>query len=191
MEPDDVLVLIDKLKKGIYSIEITLPEYPNYKASFSVEISEPEALVVAAKQDNIKKSVTLNLSGSESYFITINGIVSKTNLTKIKLPLNKEINKISVSTNKACQGIFEQTIILENEVKISQNPVEDTFTLTTPTNLTNSVLNIYNTIGTLVQQENISKTISTIKVNQLPQGVYIIKVEKQGEITAHSKFIIK
>jgi len=184
-------LFIDKLIKGVYNIEITLPEYPTYKTNFSVEISEPKVLAVASKQDNIKKSVTLNLSGGESYFITINGIVSITNLNEIKLPLNKDINNISVSTNKACQGIFEQTIILENELIISPNPVEDTFSLTIPPNLANSILQIYNTMGTLVRQENISKITSSIKVNELSQGVYFVKVEKQGEITAHSKFIIK
>lgn len=182
---------LDKLKKGVYSIEITLPEYPTYKTNFSVEIIEPDALAVASKQDSTKNNVTLKLSGSKTYFIKINGVTQQTNASEIVLPLQKGVNKITVFTDQDCQGIYEEVFNLDNVILVYPNPNKNQFSLTIPFDYIASKLFINNSIGSLVYEENISKINNSISVDQLKQGIYFVKLVKEGKPELYSKLIIK
>ena len=51
--------------------------------------------------------------------------VSDSEKRSIELPITKEINEIEISTNIECQGVYRETLRVENNIKIYPNPVED------------------------------------------------------------------
>ncbi|MGB3144221.1 MAG: reprolysin-like metallopeptidase [Maribacter sp.] len=118
---------LNNLASGTYTICITgtdgLVTYEPY--CVDVEITQPEELVVTSITSMDESQITLNLKGSNSYNIELNGIVTQTSLAKVVLPLKKGLNTLKVFTDIACQGIYqEQFGNFENPI-VFPNPVLD------------------------------------------------------------------
>ncbi len=115
------------LASGTYTICITgtdgLVTYEPY--CVDVEISEPDELVVTSITSMDGSQITLNLQGSNSYNIELNGTITQTSVSELVLPLKKGLNTLKVYTDIACQGIYqEQFGNFENPI-VFPNPVMD------------------------------------------------------------------
>ncbi|MEM9001795.1 MAG: thrombospondin type 3 repeat-containing protein [Bacteroidota bacterium] len=111
------------LAAGTYMVCITVEGQADYERCFDIDIVEPEPLGVDSKVNSLESKVVLDLSGGTLYTIELNGERFTTTETQIELPLNKIENTISVKTDKDCQGIYEETIVLTSEIFIYPNPV--------------------------------------------------------------------
>jgi hypothetical protein len=111
------------LMAGSYELCITVEGQLEYEACFTLQISEPESLSVSSKVDSVDNKVTLNLEGGNSYLINLNGALYRTEGGEITLPLSKVENFLSVRTDKDCQGVYEETIRLSEELLIYPNPI--------------------------------------------------------------------
>ena len=118
---------LTNLPSGTYTICITgtdgLITYEPY--CVDVEISQPEALEVSSAISMDGSQITLNLEGSNSYNIELNGTVTQTSSPQVVLPLKKGLNTLKVFTDIACQGIYQEQIgNFENPI-VFPNPVLD------------------------------------------------------------------
>lgn len=178
------------LNPGTYNIVITVPAYPEYDIEFVVEIGEPEPLDVTSKISDSKNALTLNLGGSENYYIDLNGREIQTSSKTITLDLIDGANKLKVRTDKDCQGIYEEIFFIDKSFFLFPNPVKEELTVVVSDELMNSKAQIYNVLGTLVKELSISKSQNRISVNNLKQGIYIITFEKDKNNVGFSKFVV-
>jgi len=170
------------LVAGDYKVCFTIAEASSYESCFDVTITQPEALSVSSKVSTLKSEITLDLIGGSKYFVKLNGEVFITSENQITLPLNAVENKLSVQTDKSCQGEYSQTIFLSTEVIIYPNPMEggDVYILLGNSSKREVELSLYSTKGTsVIPKKSFSVIDNRVKLNvdALPTGVYILNVK--------------
>ncbi|WP_411030392.1 FG-GAP-like repeat-containing protein [Spongiimicrobium sp. 3-5] len=182
------------LEAADYMLCITVANEPDFEKCFSLQITEPEPLFVDSNVDPSGKAVTLKLKGGNSYVIALNGEVQNTSQSEITLPLNSKSNVLSVKTDKDCQGAYEESILLGNNVSVYPNPLsngEFTISLTEST-MENTILTLYSSDGRQLLQKSYDSRQLHLKldVSNIPSGVYILKIRKGTTINSQ-KVIIK
>ncbi|UMB61759.1 T9SS type A sorting domain-containing protein [Lutibacter sp. A80] len=181
---------VNNLKSGFYTIEISIPEFPGYIASFKLQINEPEALSVVSKINAINKTVSLSLKGSDAYEITINGVKTSTTQKKIELPIQFGTNKITVTASKQCSNMFEQNVFLENGLKVYPNPSKGNLTCSTSKDMIGGELFIHSIDGVLLKTKKIEVLEEKIDVSFLPEGIYMISASKGNKVQLQTKLIL-
>ena len=112
------------LLAGSYSLCISVVEFPEYRQCYQVKVEEPEELGVVAVSDRINGLLQLSLSGDGPYTIDLNGEETKTNNTRITLPLKPGMNRLNVSAKLDCQGSYFEEIFVSENVVVYPNPTE-------------------------------------------------------------------
>ncbi len=170
------------LEAGTHTICITIDE-EEYEQCFDVTVTEPEALDVNSSVENTK--LNLQLSGGENYTITLNGENIRTSNSRVNLDLKEGENTISVQTDLTCQGVYEETIVVNKEVKLYPNPVHDKLFIDLQSlNTKEAFVSIYSMTGkTLISSKKLEvfNGKSSIDVTSLPQGVYVVEVISNSE----------
>ena len=108
----------------------------------------------------------------------------------IQLPLTKKINRVTVETDKICQGIFERWINLDNQAKVFPNPIPENANIILPQDMTVD-LNLFSGSGEVCwtkkgvveKQESIQ-----IPMSHLPKGWYILQID-YGSYTETRKLL--
>jgi len=169
---------IEDLSAGTYELCLTLTDEPSFKQCFTIVIEEPENLAVYSKVDSKAKKVLLDLSGSYLYHIEVNDLKFSTEETTLSLFLDKNMNSIKVSTDKGCQGIFEKTIYLSEEISVSPSPFLNILHINTGIESKETSINLYSLAGTLVYSRSYAPLGNevTIDTSSLPSGTYILSV---------------
>lgn len=178
------------LSSGEYTVQITLDNFPDYSADFLLNIEEPKVLGVSSKVNVDKNAVELDLNGGSNYFIELNGETIHTSSEKITLNLKEGVNKLKVSTDKNCQGIFEKKLITNQEVVFYPNPAKEKLSIVTSEKMLNSDVYIFNTVGTLLKEERLVNIENIISIKDIENGIYTIVVRKNDDLIEFSKFII-
>jgi hypothetical protein len=75
-----------------------------------------------------------------------------------------------------------------SSIKVYPNPAQTQFTVT---NAQNAVLRLYNTLGQEVLQTHSKEENVIINISNLPQGLYVLKVEKENAVLTRKVQIIK
>ena len=97
----------------------------DYEQCFDVEIEEPKALSAFIDVDNDKRTTSIQLSGSKTYNIDINGQrhhVKGDNFTSV-LPTGLSI--IKIYTDLECQGMIEREIFISEDILYYPNPTQE------------------------------------------------------------------
>jgi len=163
----------ENLATGTYMVVVNSTTNPNVSFEYSIEIGQPEDLSVYSRVDQSSRTISLDLSGGESYRIELNGVISATNQSQITLNLIAGENNLKVTTNKECQGEFHRKIILYDNVTIFPSLVENSFTIAFPDIETKSIT------GQIVLQNTLDTTNKkvTVNVEGLTAGLYFINVQ--------------
>jgi hypothetical protein len=83
-------------------------------------------------------------------------------------------------------GANNYELLTTNSVKIFPNPAKTQFTVT---NAENSNLYLYNIVGQEVFSTYSKEENTVINVNTFPQGVYVLKGVKEGNVSVHKVVI--
>lgn len=165
------------LQAGDYRVCITVEGQADYEQCFNITINEPEDLSVTSKVIETKNAVSLNLSGSDSYMVTLNGVTTETSSSSVELPLQFGENKITIKTDKDCQGIFEKTIFYGDSIAAFPNPITNQLNVYLGTQKNSPAsIEIYSVLGHRVYNINSDIPNLTIDTSGFAKGIYILRV---------------
>ncbi|MDF1550679.1 MAG: T9SS type A sorting domain-containing protein, partial [Bacteroidales bacterium] len=181
-------VEIRNVRAGTYALDITVEDKPDYVQSYQVIITQPEALNVTLKMNEVGNKATFKMSGGENYTIEFNGLVFHTTESELSLHLEKGKNTISIKADFDCQGVYSETLFNSDESIVFPNPFNENLNIYLGPDCGNKVaLRLYSFSGQLVLVNQYQPQNEMIQVNTsaiLP-GVYylLIKSETQESIT--------
>ena len=183
------ILLLENLEAGKYTICITVQGQAGYESCFDVLVNEPQALSVSSKTNLTAGTVSFDLFGGDLYTINLNDEVYTTSDSEITLPLKSEETKITIKTDKECQGVHEEIIDLTTKVIVYPNPVrsgEITVQLSASSEVKTMIqLNTFD--GRAVKQLMLEPNETTIKINAdgLQTGIYLLYVTINGTIETY------
>lgn len=187
-------VIFENLSAGNYQLCITTAGQSGYRQCYTLTITEPESLEVYSTLDKDNNVLSLQLKGADYYNIQINDELYLASTDAFELKLDQSVNKLKVTTNIDCQGMFEETIMLTDKASVYPNPIMDAGTVSVDLGLdTNGKMNVqvFDLNGKLylamVTEAQYGKF--DIDLSGYADGMYLVKVS--GEGTAHEFKIIK
>jgi hypothetical protein len=135
------------------------------------------------------------MKGGFRYTIELNGETYSTTESEITLPVAFAENRISVKTDKDCQGVFEDTFFMDvSNISVYPNPVHNgEVTVLIPQSSKGKVyLSLFTNSGRLVQKNSIENAEGEIRldVSSLTSGIYNLKIETES-MTDFRRIIIK
>ena len=180
---------IFNLLAATYDMCITIEEWPDYQSCYTVVITEPNPLSVFANRPATGNDMSLELSGSNIYYIEFNGETYTTHNSIFTLALQPGVNNLEVSTDLECQGVYEEQIVLADDFLMHPNPFKDQITIYTATEHEDMTISIYSIFGQLVLQKTLSNPTGSIQLDtrRLDAGMYILSL--QSEATSTYKII--
>ncbi|MAV80670.1 MAG: hypothetical protein CMD12_01630 [Flavobacteriales bacterium] len=170
------------LKSGNYWVCLTSSTFSTVKQCFNANIKEPKDIAVSSIIDRNNKIASLDLDGGKNYNITINGNLITTSNNYIDLALSAGINIIEVKTDKDCQGIYEETIFISEDIMLSPNPVKSSSTLWVGGNDQNVNMTLFDITGKVIWTRNeqvpYSRSVN-VPFSNVRSGLYILKVDSK------------
>ncbi len=103
---------IKSLDTGAYNVCIGISGNSIFQRCYSVIVTQPKMLSAYSVVNQNKKTITIDLSGADTYYINLNGEIHQTNANQVNLPLNNGANQLEIYTNKLCQGVIKKVIDL-------------------------------------------------------------------------------
>ena len=168
------------LQAGTYTICFKVAEDPDFEQCFIVQVTEPENLNVYSSVNINTSMLSLKLSGSKTYLITLNGKEFHTSASNFSAPLEASKNILTVKTDKECQEQYKELIDLSGVPSVYPNPVNGDYLFVSLTASTSTDVEVYifDITGKLVLSElkNAGKGPLQIDVSPLPKGLFILRV---------------
>jgi pectin methylesterase-like acyl-CoA thioesterase len=171
---------IPSLTAGNYKVCITVDGQADYSQCFDLTVREPQALSMYSVVKPADNTVALNLAGSERYLIQVNDKSYQTTLGSVTLPLTDGMNKITVSTEKECQGTIEKSIFLSNGHTIYPNPFDQNVFINMGNDTSLSADVTLTDLGgarKYAALQNVQNGVVQVSLSDLPEGMYIIRVK--------------
>ncbi len=157
---------------------------------FEVVIEEPELLSVSSLISIDGSTVDLKLVGGSLYTIALNGVVTQTTDSEIKLDLKEGANTLKVTTNLECQGTYEEAFFYATNPLVYPNPFTDRLNISFGKVVAEIKVMVYAANGRLVKNKkySVKGTELEIDVSELPVGMYFMKYISE-EVTGTAKVI--
>ena len=185
-------LVIEDLEVGAYTINFTIDSQEGYIQSFETSITEPAPLQGKSQVDYFSKTAKLRLSGSEVYYIEVNGQMMAANSNDFSAPLKPGKNIIKVTTPLDCQGIYEEVLFMSEKLRYFPNPVQNELNITVPGTDSEINIEIFTDGGANLYRGthsiNGSRTIQ-LPMSRYKSGLYI--VTGSGKTVNESFKIIK
>jgi len=176
--------IFNNIPSGSYEVCITVEGEAAYKECYLIDIVEPEDLTVTSKIDTLGKNVSLSLQGGTNYNITLNNVTYKTSQKEVTLPLAAIENKLIIKTDKDCQGIYEENILIDSNenVALYPNPIREqqNITIEIGQQLVETLnLSVYTVTGRQLKNRNyiVNNGRVLFDLNDMPSGVYIVEIK--------------
>ena len=173
---------VSGLAKGTYSVCFKVDGQADYEQCFEVFIGEPKALSAFIDIDNDKRTTSIQLAGSKSYNIEVNGqrFDVKDNSFNTTLPTGLSI--IKISTDLDCQGIIEREIFISEDIFYYPNPTRGEVDVFVNGEDKGVKMSVFTTKGDLVftRDQNILDSRKTeLDLTGVPAGTYLVTLEGQ------------
>ena len=166
------------LAKGMYTVCFTIASQPGYEQCFDLTVSEPVALKTTSRLDPNTNVLKLDLSGSEKYIVTINGVSETVNTSSFSKQLGTGLNTVTVSTELGCQGLITEEIFVSEEVLTYPNPTTGIVHLYIPGTDSQVQVSLNSMNATFLNETKEVKANREVDVDltQMPAGSYVIQV---------------
>lgn len=174
---------INTLEAGNYNICITGTDGVNMyeEYCFDVVVKQPDEFIVGSNLVSNGRSVALDLEGSESYSITLNGVLSQVNDNEVVLDLKNGVNTLKVNTDLPCQGVFEKTIVVSVKPILYPNPVAQSTKIFTGLDNVDCTVDVYSLNGVFYKRvKYVNASILELDVSELAPGLYVVKLHGEG-----------
>lgn len=175
---------------GTYLVTVAIPSI-NFQESYGVIVKEISA--ITAKREEVDKTVSYTVSGSNEYTVTVNGvartyITATTETSKIELDPNllQASNTVTIETNSDCQGALQDSFTMNPSIIIHPNPTADIVYID---GVQHGIIQLYTNNGVLLLERNVENTKS-IDLSNYASGMYLIKITQGNEVETF-KVILK
>ena len=161
---------------------LTTDIFPNLKQCFNVTIVEPADLSVLSAVNREGRQASLDLTGGTKYNVVLNGNLITTYDNKIDLSLSSGINTIKVTTNLECQGVYEETIFVSEDILLSPNPANSTSKLWIGGFDEKVNITLFDITGRVIWTRNDKVPYSrslNVPLSNVKSGLYILKVNSE------------
>ncbi|MDB4024402.1 Ig-like domain-containing protein [Flavobacteriaceae bacterium] len=112
------------LGTGTYTVCFKVDGQETYEQCFEVSIAEPKALSAFIDVDNDNKTTSIQLSGSSTYNVEVNGDRFEVKGDRFTTNLPSGLSIIKISTDLDCQGIIEREVFISEDIHYYPNPTE-------------------------------------------------------------------
>ena len=166
------------LAKGVYTVCFTIASQAGYEQCFDLTVSEPAALKTTSSLDPTSNVLKLDLSGSDKYIVTINGISETVKSSSFSKQLSTGLNTVTVSTDLGCQGSITEEIFVSEEVMSYPNPTSGIVHLYIPGVDTEVQVSLNSMNATFLNESKQVKANREVEVDMthMPAGSYVIQV---------------
>jgi len=172
------------LNTGSYQVCVTVDGEATYEICFNAEITEPQALSAFAKVNADTKTASMSVKGGTTYYVKVNEMHYVFKNDNFKLDLKPGINAVRITTDKECQGVYQELLTIPFEgMKIYPNPVTqgEVIYLQTGTISDEKItIKMFSTTGSKLYSKTYDNTPERrleIETYNLPKGVYILRME--------------
>ena len=116
---------VSGLAKGTYQVCFKVDGNDVYEQCFEVVVGEPKALTAFISVDNDEKKTSIIMKGSNTYKVTINGIIQIVSNDIFESNLSTGLNIIRIETDLDCQGFIEKEIFISENIHYYPNPTKN------------------------------------------------------------------
>jgi hypothetical protein len=166
---------------GTYTVCFKVDGQDNYEQCFEVNISEPKALSAFIDVDNDTRKTSIQLSGSSSYNVEVNGQRYDVKGDRFTTNLPSGLSIIKISTDLDCQGIIEREVFISDDVLYYPNPTEQNVNVHVSGEDTLVQISVFSEKGDLIysreQQIQDFSRKTNIDLSTQSTGTYIVVME--------------
>jgi len=171
---------LNNLPADTYQINFSIDSVNNYCQSFSFTITQPQDMSVM-KVKSAENIVQYSMTGGKQYYVSVNDITQIASDSTLTIPLQNGKNRISIWTDKLCQGKYEETIYFNDSGKISifPNPTDGLINIEIPNNEEKVMVEVSTLNGAIVLQQIIAvpaNKLVTINATSLATGLYTVRI---------------
>ena len=191
-QENNYTIKVNNLSTGSHSVCISVVGQPTFVRCYSINIAEPPALGASASVDRSARLVTLNLSGSDKYYITHNGTTTTTDKQQVTIALRSGSNTLEVNTDLGCQGTYFEEVFVSEEVIVYPNPTQGMVQVYVAGIDQSIKTELRDLSGNIRIQHEVSvprNRVIELDLTQLPTGVYVLMLS--GETVRTTEKIIK
>lgn len=183
---------IEGLGSGTYELCITSLGDVDYEPyCFEVTVSQPEALGVSSTLLDNGERLSLAMSGSDLYFVELNGEYFQTDESELTLELEGGKNALRVSTAKSCQGVYVDEFFVSRSPVVYPNPFQNLTKVFLAEDEEEVLVGIFASNGRLLASKTYRPNGREMELDFTgwPEGVYIVKLH--GEKVRETLKVIK
>jgi hypothetical protein len=177
----DKTASLSGLAKGTYTVCFKVDGQSNYEQCFEAVIGEPAPLSAFIDVDNDDKSTSIQLGGSNTYNIEINGVLEQFTGDRFDAKLPTGLNRIRISTDLDCQGIVEKDIFISEDILYYPNPTKREVKVHVSGKDTKVMVSVFSEKGDLIyrKQQEIQdmSRLTDIDLSRQITGNYIVVME--------------
>ena len=166
---------------GTYTVCFTVDGNPIYEQCFNVVIGQPAALTAYLDVDNDKRTTSIQLGGSSSYNIDINGTKYDVSGDSFIATLPTGLSIIKISTDLDCQGVIEREVFLSEDILYYPNPTQDDVNVHVDGQDTKVTVSVFSEKGSLLYREEQEikdmSRLTQIDLSKQITGTYIVVME--------------
>ena len=186
---DDPIALGDKTKTasvsglgtGTYTVCFKVDGEDTYEQCFEVNIAEPKALSVFIDVDNDNRTTSIQLSGSSTYNVEVNGERFDVKGDRFTTNLPTGLSIIKISTDLDCQGVIEREIFISEDIHYYPNPTDQDVNVHVSGEDTLVQVSVFSEKGDLIytkqQQIQDFSRKTNIDLSRQITGTYIVVME--------------
>ena len=171
---------VSGLAKGTYSVCFKVTGQDAYEQCFEVVIGEPKALSAFIDVDNDKRTTSIQLAGSKSYNVDVNGERFDVKGDNFNTVLPTGLSIIKISTDLDCQGIIEREIFISEDIFYYPNPTRgevDVFVNGEDKGVKMSVFTIKGDLVFTRDQKILDSRKTELDLTGVPAGTYLVTLE--------------
>ena len=168
------------LGTGTYTVCFKVDGQDTYEQCFEVNIGEPKALSVFIDVDNDNRTTSIQLSGSSSYNVEVNGQRYNVKGDRFTTNLPSGLSIIKISTDLDCQGIIEREIFISEDILYYPNPTPGDVNVYVNGEDSKVTMSVFSSKGDLIftKEQEIQTTRKTdLDLGGVPAGTYLVTLE--------------
>jgi subtilisin-like proprotein convertase family protein len=148
---------------------------------YSVQVISPPPLSVVAEQSDNGSEVTLEVSGTLAYRVSINNEPTIATSGTIALKLQPGINRIQVTGIPACLGTFETLLFYSQDPVVAPNPFDSGVRIMVPEIGKHFEIVLFNSAGSVIYSRDWVPETREVELNlpNLSTGWYLLRM-RQG-----------